>query len=476
MANSGGKRRRGLADTLKANLANSDTLRTKAQSRTRETEMMDEDTTDMEQDTQTRRRGKPDRKRRISTDSEEILPQKRNEGDRPGRSKALRKRRSHMERTDNEEELETESTTTGPLYAIKARAEAIQKKLTSYIFNTGNGIEPETGKHILTKINKLHSLLQESLILNSNLEGQITALKTENAEQRKGIEMANRTAAATHPEEKRTYAERLGIKSKNAELSSMKQDPPNVVLIRPKDTKKFETSEETKKALTKLVSPKEENLQIRNVRRAQGNGLIVETAKSSNVEALLKNEKLRSAGLIVDVPMKKSPRLIIYGAPRRDDDAEILQAIIDQNLSPEETQKYGKQIKIAFKTGSKNNRESCNIVLEASREARELLIRREKLYIMWQCCHVRDYIAATRCYKCQAYGHTTKYCKAEKDICGHCSNAGHMFKNCPNKEKHASCVNCKKAGKQHNHSVTDKDCPFHIVAINTVLSRTDYGQ
>ncbi|CAL7934825.1 unnamed protein product [Xylocopa violacea] len=302
-------------------------------------------------------------------------------------------------------------------------------------------------------------------LYSDRLERKLEAVKSENKKQRKDFMAAKRKVATTTQSRKMTYAERLGIKPRTAELSNLKQDSPKIVLMRPTDTEKYTNSEETKRLLIKLKSVKEDNLQVKNVRRVQGNAIIVETAKLSKVQNLIKNEKLKTAGLFVGVPTKKSPHVIIYGAPRIEDDKEILQAIIDQNFNEQERKKYSQQTKIAFKTGNKNNMNSCNIVLQTSKEVKELVVKKERLYIMWQCCKVQDYIVTSRCYKCPGHGHTTKHCRSEVDICGHRAMAGPV-----------TCLNCKKAGKTRNRNVTDKDCLSHITAINQILSRTNYGQ
>lgn len=434
---------------------------------------MDIDTSDAEV-CMNRKKGKPPRKRKISSDTDVDHPPKRNEEDSPI---ALEPSTGDSAKgtSDQEEDSPKNSARSGQIFDIKARAESAQQKILNHLSNPANEISKFSGKYILSKVSKLQGLLQEALLLNSNLEGQLQAMKASNTRQATAASTLDNSTGRLAQPQKLTYAERLGIRSRTAEISNLKQDPPNVVLIRPTDTSRYTNSDETKQALISIVSPKKNNLQVKNVRKIQGNGIVVETAKSDNVQSLLRNEKLKTAGLVVNVPQKKSPRIIVYGAPRREDDTEVLNAILEQNLTTEEIQKYKTQVKIAFKTGSKDNKDTCNLVLEVSKEAREVIIKRERLYIMWQCCHVQDFVAATRCYKCQAFGHTTKHCRAEKEVCGHCANAGHGFRNCPNKAKEATCVNCKKAGKQHNHSVTHKDCPAHIAAVNQVLARTDYG-
>lgn len=213
---------------------------------------------------------------------------------------------------------------------------------------------------------------------------------------------------------------------------------------------------------------------MKNVRRIQGNGVLVETTRKADISTLMANEKLKAAGLIVGAPPKRNPRLIVYEVPQADSNEAILSAIIEQNLSGTQQTTARNQLKIAFRSGDRT-REKCNIVLEASKETRDYLIQKERLYVGWNCCRVNDYIAATRCYKCHGYGHTTKYCKAQSEVCGHCSLQGHGFKECPNKSRPATCASCQKAGKNSNHSVKSNTCPAYISAINQVLSRTDYG-
>ncbi|XP_012273541.2 uncharacterized protein DDB_G0286299-like [Orussus abietinus] len=81
----------------------------------------------------------------------------------------------------------------------------------------------------------------------------------------------------------------------------------------------------------------------------------------------------------------------------------------------------------------------------------------------------------SRCYKCHAYGHIAKHCKVEAEICGHCANAGHAHKDCPNKNKNAACVNCKKAGKPSAHASNDRKCPVYIAALERRASQTNYN-
>lgn len=367
---------------------------------------------------------------------------------------------------ETEEYLSVQST--------KDKAEQIQVALLEFLTAPKQKISGDVLNFVMTKVTKLQGMLIQSLLRTSHLEGHTEALRNENMCQRQTFETAVENNPPKAMVKRTTYAERIGVKSKVAASSNLKQDPPNVITILPKDTGAFESSDKTKEAVFQLVSPRKDKIQVKNVRRIQGNGILVETANKTDIEILLSNEKLRAAGLLVGAPEKRNPRLIVYDVPRPDNDEATLRSIIAQNVDDSLKAKVRQQLKLAFKTGDKN-RDRCNIVLEASKEIRDLLIKKERLYIGWSCCRIRDYVVATRCYKCQSFGHTTKYCKAENEVCGHCSAPGHAFKNCPEKSKPATCSNCKKASRKSDHCVTSNTCPAYISAINQVLARTDYG-
>ena len=358
---------------------------------------------------------------------------------------------------------------------LKSRSEKTYRKVLAFLTSPENAADHETVGFVMASIGKFQALLNESLLYSSRLEGRIEALTAENIDQRRVVSSAvEKCSSQPPPHRQMTFAERVGVKSRVASASNLKQDPPNVVTIVPSDTVAYESSDKTKLAVLEMISAKAEKLQVRNVRRIQGNGILVETAKKSDISALVSNEKLKAAGFVVGAPAKRSPRIIVYDVPRSDNDAATLESIFEQNAEGVEKTLLMHDSRLAFKTGDRT-KDCCNWVLEVSKKVRDILINKGRLYIGWQCCKLQDYVAATRCYKCHSFGHTTKFCRAEKESCGHCAAQGHCFKNCPNKNKPPTCTNCKKSGKQSTHTVTDKQCPAYTAAVNQVLSRTDYA-
>lgn len=271
-----------------------------------------------------------------------------------------------------------------------------------------------------------------------------------------------------------SYAERVGVKAKNVAEASIKE-PRNLVTIFPGRNECLKTSDDVKEALKKLVTPSEEGIGIRNVRKISNNGVLIETQKKRDIDIILKNEKIKAAGMEVGLPAKKSPKIIIFSVPRPSNDEETRMEIMRHNFEGEELKTLTKHSKVAFKTGDKN-KENCDLVLEVTKEARDILRKREGLYVGWACCKFQDYIVPTRCYKCQGYGHITKHCKAEKETCGHCGADGHSHKECKAKEKPATCINCRRTGKPAGHSVKDKQCFAYKAATQALIDKTDYDQ
>lgn len=373
--------------------------------------------------------------------------------------------------SDSDTEIEDTKQTYGKSTEIKYKADRLQEALSVLLISAGKTPNHTDLKQIAVNATKMHALLLDSLMQCSKLEGQVQALELELDKQRK----VNKELPQQIPAPRDTYVSRLGVKSNIAARCTQKRDPPNVVAIIPNDTNIAKNSDETKSAVQKIVSPSEQQLNISNIKKIQESGILIETPNKRDIAALMTNRKLKEAGFSVQIPAKKNPRIIIYNVTKQKPDQEIMDDIAKQNnFNSQEKQILKEQTKLAFKTGDKT-RNTCNWVLETSKAARDILIKRDRLYIEWTCCGLKDYIAATRCYKCQSFGHTTKFCNSTTDTCGHCGASGHAFKSCPNKSKSAVCINCKRNGKPHNHNIRDKECPAYGMAINQVVSRIDYG-
>ena len=275
------------------------------------------------------------------------------------------------------------------------------------------------------------------------------------------------------PQKQMTYAEKL--RSPGSNLAEIRSAAPlrHVITIYPKDESNLKSSEDTKKAVMSSFAPSKDKLKIRSVKKIANNGVLIETTNKDDATRMLQSGKLTAAGLVAGLPEKKRPRVIIYNVPTDTSDKDFLTALRNQNLAGMDKGKQREEIKISHKTGNRNA-EINNWVLEVTPDIRNALLKQDKVYLGWICLRIRDYVNVSRCYKCQEYGHVSKYCRATKDTCGHCGRDGHKFKDCPNTEKDAICITCKRRGREHNHSSRSPECPAYKIAMENEIARTEY--
>lgn len=269
-----------------------------------------------------------------------------------------------------------------------------------------------------------------------------------------------------------SYADKLKAPAASKPAAQTLTTVRHVVAVYPKVGSSMKSSEATKETLVTNLAPAKEKLQIRGVKKIANNGVLVETATKEDMKRVLKNEKLQAAGLVTGLPAKKKPKIIVYDVPNDITEKEFLSSLRQQNLN---NAKSSDEVKISHKTGNRSA-ETSNNVLEVPPGIRETLLNQDRAYIGWRSLKVRDYLTVSRCYKCQSFGHVSKYCKAAKETCGHCGSDGHAFNSCPNKSTNPVCINCKRAAKPCDHSTRSADCPAYKFALSNLISKIDYGK
>ena len=236
---------------------------------------------------------------------------------------------------------------------------------------------------------------------------------------------------------------------------------------------KIRTSEEAREAVFTLVNPRKRGMQVKAVKPIHGNGIAVETTTPEALKELVDNPKLRDAGLQTRTPTVKNPRMIIFDVPREMSENDILKSMRKQNAKVTEGMENDGDFSLCFRTGRKDSDET-NWVAEVSPKLREKLLEANKVFLGWNACKVRDFLAVSRCFKCQGFGHIAKHCRHKEEVCSHCTEEGHGAKTCPKKTQSAVCVNCRRFGLKGGHAASSKECPAHRKALEKSVNRTVY--
>lgn len=250
----------------------------------------------------------------------------------------------------------------------------------------------------------------------------------------------------------------------------------NSVAIYPSDKNK--SSEDTKALVQKIIRPQQMKLQVRGLRKTKNGGVIISTDTKGDIEKLKQATQLATSGLTVDDPQKRKPRIAVIGVPTSMQEAEVFTCIYEQNLADKcegtTIDNFLSSIKLSHKSG-KREAETCNYVIEVPAHIRKALIMKERLFINWSSCPVRDFTIVTRCFKCQQYGHAAKSCREEANTCGHCGELGHSIKDCTKKDETARCATCCRYKKPHNHTTGNPECPAKKLAEKRYINSIDYA-
>lgn len=250
-----------------------------------------------------------------------------------------------------------------------------------------------------------------------------------------------------------------------------------LVAIYPPD--KSTSSEETRTLVQQIIRPAEMNLHVRGLRKTKNGGVIISTNSKEDIEKLKQSPQLTSSGLTVDEPNKRNPRIVVIGVPTSMQETDVFQYIYQQNLADQHQgdltlDSFMASIKLSHKSGRKDA-ESCNYIIEVPARIRKALISKDRLFINWSSCPVRDFTIVTRCFKCQQYGHAAKTCRAEACTCGHCGEIGHTMKDCLKRADTPKCATCLFFKKPSNHRTGDSDCPGRKMAEKKYINSIDYG-
>lgn len=233
-----------------------------------------------------------------------------------------------------------------------------------------------------------------------------------------------------------------------------------VILTYPVNDK--ESSEDTRDFFTKKLQRDNKAVLIHRITKVQHGGIAIEVKDDSQIQKI-REVLAGNARYELKDPKRRLPKLMIYDLPSDASEEEIKEGIFEKNFRSKgfSREVFLEMTKLLYRTGPKQG-DLCNWVFETSRELRSAMLAEGRLFYGFESLRVVPFQIVTRCFKCQRFGHVSKFCKSDQDICGHSGIAGHDHKGCENLANVPSCSNCvrlRRPAGATKHSANDKECP-----------------
>lgn len=216
---------------------------------------------------------------------------------------------------------------------------------------------------------------------------------------------------------------------------------------------KFTDSSATMDAVLKAVKPNEAGFKVDRIIKGR-NKVVRIVAAPAELDKI--GHVLSGSGLTVRQFPKLNPRLLVRDVPVDMDKETFIKSLISQNLCGASVE----DVKLIYRFPS-GERRNTSVVVEVSPENRRKLLEQGRVYLGWNSCRLADHLRVTQCFECLGFGHISRECRAERDVCGHCGEA-HETRACKNKSGKLKCHNCVAAKSAHvDHSALDMSkCPI----------------
>lgn len=244
----------------------------------------------------------------------------------------------------------------------------------------------------------------------------------------------------------------------------------HVVVIKPVDATQI--NKKTLDEIRSQISPSDK--EIKNVRNATNGGIIIECNSTKGVANLQQDAQHKlGENYKVTIPMKKRPKLRVFGLSENLQASEIGIKLRSQNP---DVFNDSSVIEIPVVFGSTNSKRfGFKMITDPATFGKIMEI--QKLRIGWDLCSASEAIDFIRCYNCSAYHHVAKECKSNP-ICPKCSGE-HTVAECLSTEE--KCPNCfdhnekLKLNLDVKHSALSQTCPVFQRLLAKQRSRTNYS-
>lgn len=343
------------------------------------------------------------------------------------------------------------------------------KKISAGMTKWATG-QYKSKKILISQQNEIVRNMESLSALTNSLEMKMSYLQGRLDERTKIKEAYGSGPGGVEPSRPPTFAEKVKIPKVTG---ITKIQTPQVLFVKSKDEN--QTTDEIKNVIKSTIRPSQMGLNIRRVTKT-ARGVLIETEGPDQLEKLAQCQALKDKGLVFDKPKKRNPRVMIYDVEMPEDPQIFVEDVHNQNFrdSNIDLETFRREFKCVHRYKKKDQQDlRVSLVIECSARVRNLIRSRDRVYIGWQSCRLKDYNPLVRCFKCQSFGHVAKYCRG-KNTCSHCAEE-HEFTACPNKGHPPKCANCVAAKRDPDHSLSSPKCLEFIRATKIAYERVDYG-
>lgn len=253
----------------------------------------------------------------------------------------------------------------------------------------------------------------------------------------------------------------------------------DTIIIKPTNNNSLTDIENKVKAIVRASGPKCKINAIINNRKV----IVVKKPKDSTTASLLDeiNNDISTSDLCsAYTPTLKDPTIIIKHISSGTDLNGIVNEMMNMN---DELKDQSEGIRFLFPLKNNNNSlgeshrpGTIDAAFRVSPAAYEIIKTKlhMRIYLVGQCCTVRDKVFVRQCQNCFKFDHKTNDCRLAKTcrICGETKTLDHS---CCNKK---NCSNCSKS-PQHkastDHFPNTESCPIYKLQITRVQERTQYN-
>lgn len=224
------------------------------------------------------------------------------------------------------------------------------------------------------------------------------------------------------------------LQMKYADVVSNKAQP--AVIIKPKNAN--QPNSQTKQDIAREVDPVTADISLSRVKHVKNGGLLVGCAGKGDHDKFvdLVREKL-SDNYEVKVFQGLQPRVRIAGISEDYDQESFLNYV--RKLNPN-VFRGDSDCKLINFSATKRNKDVYQAVMQVDRGTYDRIMKVGNVFVGYDSCQVYDAISVLRCFKCNDFGHVSKYCSGLQ-ICPRCTE-NHAVKDC--KSNTLKCSNCCK--------------------------------